>query len=188
MTRQIVHEGDFVRISDDPQVYEVVCQVLLKEPKPLGGIPTHNPDVRREAWHKAMGSSRLLGPCYSKEGGQWWLRRVEDAGVNRFVRAWQSALVVVGSVLHDAGVQDRQDVLTPEHPKSPHVHVESWRVESRSDDRVLLRRRGRYYLLPTQGDVLVMGDFISEAKTGPRVYPNKSAALAAMEALNKEKK
>lgn len=181
MTRQIVHEGDFVRISDDPQVYEVVCQVLLEEPEPIGGIPTYNkPDIRQKAWRKAMRSSRLLGPCYSREGGQWWLRRVEDAGLNKFTRAWQSALVVAGSVLHDAGVQDRQDVLTPEHPKSSHVHIESWRVESRNDDGVLLRRRGRYYLLPAQGEVLAMEDFISEAKTGPQVYPNKSAALAAM--------
>ena len=182
MTRQTIHEGDFVRISNNPQVYEVVCRVLLEEPEPIRGRLTNNkPDIRQKAWREVMNASHPVGPCFSKEGGQWWLRRVEDAGLNKFTRAWQSALVVVGSVLHDAGVQDRQDVLTPEHPKSSHAHIESWRVESRNDDGVLLRRRGRYYLLPAQGEVLDMKDFISEAKTGPRVYPNKSAALAAME-------
>jgi ribosomal protein L36 len=115
---------------------------------------------------------------------------VEDAGTSNFVRAYASSLVVVGSVFHDAGVEDRQTLLSrinnaPLAPgQEPRRVQESWPVEARVENRVVVRRRGRLYSIKEDSaeDIVL---FDEEAKSGHNVFRTKKAAL---EALNKEKK
>jgi hypothetical protein len=61
---------------------------------------------------------------------------------------------------------------------------ESWPVEARVENRVVVRRRGRLYSIKEDSaeDIVL---FDEEAKSGHNVFRTKKAAL---EALNKEKK